>query len=609
MAKRRLYGLDWPELMHPVAIEMTMCKSGGNITRKDGSVVGNGLFWHWKRAQELLWPEKKWHRWNELQAESYLNYRVVVVLGPASSGKTNSAATDALFDYYLYPSCTSVIICSTTKERLQDRIFGEIKKFHRMALDRCEWLPGHLIEGRLRIVTDDKDEITEGRDFRNGIIGVAAKVGNAFIGISEFAGIKNKRVRLVGDELSMLPRSFVDAISNLDKNTDFKCIGLGNPKETTDALGILAEPAPEIGGWDGGIDQTPKTKTWKIRRPEGICVQLVGSDSPNLDGRLGIPLITQEQIDRDVAFYGKDSLWFTMMNQGMMPRGQGSHRILTRQMCLKFHAMEPPVWRDSNVKRIAFMDAGYGGDRCVFGELNWGRPSESDVGEVASLGALATNEPPQPMNKQIIAIVDTQVVPVVNAKDADLPEDQIVHWVMDALAKRGIPLNDFFYEPGQRTKLTTAFNRIAGGIGNPLDCSGKAMDRPIALGQEVLCVNYYFNLISQFWYQVRMCVESSQLRGLGESAMSEFCQREWGYTGANKIQVEPKPKMREKTGRSPDESDAIAIGIEGAIERGFSIVRTVAPSAVHKQGSEAWKKSIERTAKRQWHSRDLNYAA
>lgn len=255
------------------------------------------------------------------------------------------------------------------------------------------------------------------------------------------------------------------------------------------------------------------------------------------------------------------------------------------------------------------MDAGYGGDRCVFGEINWGRPSESDVGEVASLGALASNEAPQLSNKQIIAIVDTIVVPVKNEKDADLPEDQIVGWVMEALAKRGIPLNDFFYEPGQRTKLTTAFNRIAGGIGNPIDCLGKAMDRPIALGQEVLCVNYYKSLIAQLWYQVRMCIESGQLRGLSESAMWEFCMREWGYVDGQKINVEVKAKMREKVGRSPDESDAISIGIEGAIERGFSIVKTLHPVNRQRQESQAWKRHLEQKAHKQWTYRDLNYKA
>lgn len=616
MAKKLLYGLGWHEHMEPLAIEMEMCRHNGQVKRKDGQVVGNGMVWHWKRAQSLIWPDhpdsparKKWHRWNELQAECYVKYRTIVVLGPASSGKTNSAATDALFDYYLYPSCTSVIICSTTRERLEDRVWGEIKKYHKAAKELYPWLPGNLIEGRLRLVTDARSQSEEGRDFRNGVIGVACKRGENFVGIGDFAGIKNKRVRLIGDELSLLPRAFVDAISNLDKNEDFKCEGLGNPKEPTDALGILGEPAAEIGGWDSGIDQTPGTKTWPIRRPEGICIQLVGSDSPNLDGKLGIPIITQEQIDRDVAFYGKDSVWFTMMNEGRMPRGTGSHRVLTRQMCLKFHALEQPVWRDTNIKKIAFMDAGYGGDRCIFGELNFGRPSEAEFTETAQVGALASHDAPLVYGRQIAAIVDTMVVPIANEKGSDLPEDQIVHWVVAQLEKRGIPLSDFFYEPGQRTKLTVAFSRITGGIGNPIDFGGKATDRPVAHGMDVLCVDYYSKFVTEAWYSFRLAVEAGQIRGLTEGAMWEFCAREWGYVGGNRIEVEPKPKMKEKTGRSPDEADAIVTGLEGARQRGFQIVKVGSAAVPKQRTSEAWKRRIADSSRKAWHSGDLDYAA
>jgi hypothetical protein len=617
MAKKLLYDLEWPPHMDALAIEMELCRHGGSVKRKDGKIAGNGMLWHWKRAQSLLWPDdpemsarKKWHRWNELQADAYLKHRTIVVLGPASSGKTNSAATDALFDYYLFPSCTSVIICSTTRERLEDRIWGEIKKYHRAAKDRYPWLPGNLIEGRLRLVTDPRTMAAEGRDFRSGVIGVPCKRGESFVGIGDFAGIKNKRVRLVGDELSLLPRAFVDAISNLDKNDDFKCYGLGNPKEPTDALGILGEPAAELGGWDGGIDQSPKTKTWPIRRPEGICVQLVGSDSPNLDGTLGIPIITQAQIDRDVAFYGKDSVWFTMMNEGRMPRGAGSKRILTRQMCQKFGANEQPVWRDSNIRKIAFMDAGYGGDRCIFGELNFGRPAEQDFGGVATLGAIASQQGPVSPNRQIIAIVDTMVVPIINEKGADLPEDQIVAFVMKQLEARGIPLSDFFYEPGQRTKLTVSFSRITGGIGNPIDCGARPTERPVAKGIDVKACDYYSKFISELWYSVRHVVESAQMRGLTEGAMWEFCSREWGYTLGNKIEVEPKEKMKEKTGRSPDEADAVAIGLEGARQRGFeiaSIKPVVSPSRIVQ--SEEWKRRLVQASAKHWRSGDLDYAA
>jgi hypothetical protein len=144
--------------------------------------------------------------------------------------------------------------------------------------------------------TDSRDDFNEGdgRDFINGVLGVPVKKGNDYVGLGDFAGMKNKRITLIGDELSLLPPAFIHAISNLDKNVSLKVIGLGNPKDTMDALGMLAEHAAHLGGWDGGIDQTPGTKQWETKRHGGICIQLPGDDSPNLDGKLGCPLITQE---------------------------------------------------------------------------------------------------------------------------------------------------------------------------------------------------------------------------------------------------------------------------------------------------------------------------
>lgn len=603
-----VYGLNWPTHMEDLSIEMSMIKAGGTVALKDGkSVAGNGLAWHWRRALSLLDPALVWHKWNTLQSECYNKYRTIAVLGPASSGKTRTAAGDVLLDYYLYPTHTSIIICSTTRERLEDRIWGELKKLHRVAKELYPWLPGHLIEGRMRLVTDARSEAEEGRDFRNGIIGVPCKRGDSYIGVADFAGIKNKRVRLLGDEISFLPRAFVDAISNLDKNEDFKAIGLGNPKDTTDALGILAEPSTELGGWDSGIDQSPKTKTWPIRRKDGICVQLVGSDSPNLDGRLGIPLITQEQIDRDVAFYGRDSMQFTMMNEGRMPRGQGAHRVLTRQMCEKFGAMTEPLWRDTRIKKIAWMDAGYGGDRCTFGEIQFGLRAEHSIVSVATT-PLFSQEPVISDRKQLLHLVDHQVVPVSADKGAPLPEDQIVTFVVAELARRGIPLEDFFYDPGMRTKLTVAFARITGQTGSPIDCGGKATERPVAEGIDVKCVDYYSKFVTELWYSVRLAVEAGQVRGMTEDLVSEFAMREWKKVAGNRIEVEPKEDMKKKMGHSPDLADGFAIGMEGARQRGFIIVKIGSEVKRKNPQNDSWKRKAEEKANKIWHDGDLEYA-
>lgn len=604
---RILYNLQWRVGITPVEMEIQMIRHGGQWMDENGT-YGNGLFFHYKHLQELLWPKKVWHKWNDMMLEQFLQHRTIGIMGPASSGKTRESADFLLSDYYCFSECTTVIVCSTTKERLVDRIFGEITRAHREAKSEHPWLPGNLIEGRLRIVSDAHEMFKEGRDFKNGVIGVPCKRGGDYVGLGDFIGIKNRRVRMAADELQLLPSAFIMAISNLDKNDDLKVIGMGNPKDTTDALGVFCEPAYNIGGWDGGIDQTPETKTWATRRPDGVCIQLVGTDSPNLDGKLGAPLITQAAIDRDIAQYGKDSLQFTMMNMGMMPRGQGSRRVITRQLCLKNHAMDDPMWLDSSRTKIGFLDAAYrgvGGDRCIFGELQFGFESETlDAGDL--LLNIGAGRNVTAKHRQILALIDLMLVPI-NVKIDVEPEDQIVNFVHEQCSTRGIPPQNFFYDSGMRTSLVSAFARMWSPQTNPIDCGGPASERPVSNQIKKLCKDYYSKFITEQWFSVRYTIEAGQFRGMREGVMAEGCQREWTMVGNNKIEVEPKAKMKEKTGRSPDQFDALAIGVEGARRLGFQI--SISEAKAHREQDDQWKSKAREVAKQIQNHGSLNYNA
>ena len=573
--KLERYGLWWDPLQDPVAIEMYMIHRGGQWTNKRGELVGRGLFYHFVQFESLLWPHKKWHRWSELVLENYLTHRSIGCMGPASSGKSFCFATDVLADYYCFSDCTTVMCCSTTREMLEQRIWGEVKKHHILAKKMRSWIPGFIKESRQRIVTATKDADVEGIDVRNGLLGVPCKRGNDYVGLGDFAGVKNKRVRLIADELHLLPRVFVDAISNLDKNPDFKAAGLGNPKDTTDALGIMCEPSMDLGGWDGGIDQAPGTKTWKTRRPNGVCIQLPGSDSPNLKGDMGIPLITQADIDRDVAFYGTDSIWVTMMDEGKMPRGQGSRRVLTRNMAIKNKAMEQPVWRNSSRTRIACLDAAYkgvGGDRCVYSEMEFGDELDSyDPEEDKNIVEVLINQDVvKPSIRPIIALLKTEIIPIQgNGKEE--AEEQIAAYVREHCEASGIPPDKFFFDSGMRTGLVSCLGRMWSPYVVSIDCGGPASEKSVSEQIAMPCKDYYFNYVTEMWYSVRHIVESGQFRGMTDDVLMEFSQREWGMAGKNKIQVEPKADMKLKTGRSPDLADCVSIGIEGARRLGFII--------------------------------------
>jgi len=588
---KRVYKLDWPKYLDPLELEMAMVRKGGQWKGKNGVTYGEGLFFHFKKVLQYISPDTKWHPWIDLVVEKYLLHRTICILGPSSSGKSYSVGLCLYADYSIFPDCTTVQVCSSTREVLENKIWGEIKSIHRKAKSLYPWLPGHLIEGRLRIVTDSKDEVTEGRDFKNGMMGVPCKLGSDTKISSDFIGVHNKRVRVAADDLHTLPASFIHIISNVDKAPDAKVIGSGNPCDTMDALGQLGEPAAHLGGWDGGIDQTPGTKSWETRRKGGVCIQLYGEDSPNLDGKLGCGLISQEAIDRDISFYGTDSMNYTQMNLGMMPRGLGSKRVLTRQVCQKFRALDEPNWLDSNRTRIGFLDAAYGGvggDRCIFGELQFGREVEPvTVADVA--GSVINQTPLNAKRRQILCLIDTELVPV-SVKLTDLPCDQIVNFVREECEARHIPPENFYYDAGMRSALVNAFGRLWSNSCNAVDCGGTASERKVSADIDVTAKDYYENKITEMWYSVRLIVEAGQFRGMSQEVLQEFCQREWGQVGKNKIQVEPKAQMKKKTGRSPDLADAVAVGVAGAIERGFLIERL---KSVHQAvRDDRWKREL-----------------
>ena len=604
------YGLWWPAAVHPLKIEMRMVEWGGKVKTSAGFVRGNGLAFHIKTGMQIVWPEIVWHKWLDLFLEAYVSHRTIAVIGPASSGKSFSAGATVLFEWMVFPSSTTVVVSSTEIERLQDRIWGEIKMLHAKAIKRFPWLPGHLIDSKLRIIANASYDPDEARDFRNGIVGVPCKKGGSYVGLGAFAGIKNKRVRHIGDELSLLPRVFVDAISNLDKNTDFKGVGLGNPKETTDAMGVLAEPAADIGGWDGGIDQVAESKVWKTRRPDGCCVQLVGSDSPNLDGKLGIPLLTQEQIDRDIAFYGRDSLQYTMMNQGMMPRGQGSRRVLTRQECEKCGARNEPRWLNSNRTKGWSLDAAYqatGGDRCVlmFWEFGEEMPDENDL--PTRLTSAFVNQPvPEHLKRMIFALTEILIVPISALVDSSAP-DQIADYVREQCRQRGVLPENGFYDAGMRTALVQSFARLWSNKVNSIDCGGKPTERMVSYDEQVKCGDRYSKFVTELWYSVRQVVIARQMRGMTEDVIMEFAQREWTIVGANKIEVEPKAKMKEKSGRSPDLADCLSIAIEGARQKGF-VIKRLKSLKQEEERDVNWKRELRERAASFWGSGQLSEA-
>lgn len=615
----KAFGVWWDPYVNEGSMHLEMIRHGGQWTKQDGEVAGNGNYFHYRRFQEIMWPEKIWEKgpfknyWAEKILECWLEAQYFGIMGCAASGKSDGMASIILTDWYPFPDCTTTLVTSTDLKSLERRIWGYVKSYHRAAKKNNDWLPGHLIEGKQMIIQDARTDAELGRSFKNGICGVPCLRGSQFVGLAPLIGLHNKRVRLIADEANLTPRSYLDATSNLSKCPDFKMAALGNPNETTNAHGAICEPAIELGGWEGGVDQTPGTKTWKTRFPGGITLQLPGGDSPNLKAteneEVPFPfLITRKQMEDEAAIWGKDDWHYAMFTDAKMPRGQGSHRIITRQECEKNGATLEPFWRDTNQTKIASLDAAYkgsGGDRCVFTEINFGMESESDV-KLTGDGALAQKSN-APKGRQILAMVDQVIIPIDAGLNADTPEAQIVRAVKAQCENRGIPPSNFWFDAGFRTSLVQEFSRSWSLEVNSLDCGAMPTEQRVSMEIDMPCRDYYKKLVTELYFSVRLVIISKQFRNLNRDCMWELCTREWKSSPGNKIEIESKIEMKEKCSRSPDLSDSLCISVFGARQRGFQIARLMPPEKQHPR--DDWKSKLRARARALCTSGQLEFAS
>lgn len=581
------YGLscnekDFSQTERDLVIEMEAIRRGGSWLDK-GKKHGDGLPAHYQRACAIIWPEMDWHRWVDLANQEIRrpNAKVTVLLGCGSSGKTATAAWQYMVDYYCSPNDTLVLVSSTDMRGLDLRVFGEIKMRHESAIARFPWLPGHLIDSKHCIATDnlsDSDlDDRKVRDIRRGIIGIPCIQNGKFIGLKNYVGIKQKHVRLVGDELQFMGASFLSAFTNLNNNVDFQAILLGNPADQMDSLGTAAEP---VDGWSAHLEPE-KTATWDTKFYNGRCINYVGTDSPNFDypsnEQARYPyLISNQKIKETLSFYAKDSVEYYSQCKGVMKVGLMAKRVLGRELCIQFHASDDCMW-DGPTKKIGALDAAYNGDRCV---AQYGEFGKCVDGKIR------------------IRLYPQEIVPIRIRSDKPMDaEEQIAVWVKEYFESKGVLPEDFFHDSTGRGSLGTALARIWSANCNPVEFGGQPTKRPVSAELMTIdlvtksrrlkrCDEHYSKFVTELWFAVRYTVEADQMRGLSPDIIDEFCMREWVRVQNDKLEVESKADMKKRTRRSPDLADCSSILIEGARRKGFMISKMGESNAFKKTGPD-----------------------
>jgi len=519
-----------------------------------------------------------------------------------NSGKTHVMARYALCDYFCFPRDTLILMSSTDLRGLELRVWGEVKDLYNLAKETWPEAPGIALDSMHGIFTDELVEGGDARDIRRGLICIPVlDSDNQWKGIQKWVGVKQKRRRMLADETQFYAMPFLDTLANINKQkSDFKGVFGGNPIGENDPLDKLGEP---VDGWDN-LPEITKTTTWRNKHG-GVTIQLLGSDSPAIrfPGKYSY-LIDQSDLDYIEGYWGRESSkWF---NQGLGVRRPGidARRVVTQDMVRKFKAQEDVVWGpNATLTKVYAVDAGYGGDRCIGGEAEFGM----DIN-----------------GKQVLNFHSPRLIPVrLFPKDTPpdkriLPEDQIAEYVKADCERLGIPCANVFHDSTGRGSLGTAFARIWRSDTNPVEFGSSPTARPVMsdlfiydekLKQRRLerCDEHYSKRVSELHYSVRYTIESRQMRGLTNSVRDELCVRMWDRVRGNKVEVESKEDTKERLGRSPDEGDWAAIIVEGARQRGFFIARMEGPSA-KVSTDERWKDKLRARERQLRSSYTLTYS-
>jgi hypothetical protein len=123
---KMVYGLLWPKYLDELEIEFDMCRRGGSFSGRNGKKYGNGLFFHYRRAMQLMWPrhlaQVEQPHCRKLLQRNCAPWPFSGLLLPENA----CLRAVRYYDYFIWSDSTTVIVCSTTKELLEQRVFGEI---------------------------------------------------------------------------------------------------------------------------------------------------------------------------------------------------------------------------------------------------------------------------------------------------------------------------------------------------------------------------------------------------------------------------------------------------------------------------------------------------
>ena len=509
-------------------------------------------YYFWRLCDEL-WnhdelpePMMVRHPWAVEMIRAVIRNKYVSIGGAANSGKSHTMAAWGILNWLAQPRDTLVLLTSTTLREARKRIWGSVISLLM------------VVEGapiRIRDSIGNAAYITEGGNLLEwaGLSLIASENSKTREAVGKFIGIKQKKVILIGDELSELSEAILQAgLSNLSKNPTFQMIGMSNPSSRFDAFGVWSEPKD---GWDS-VD-THLDDKWRTKWG-GAYIRFDGERSPNvLAGESIYPwLPTTEKIDEDKALLGPESRGYMRMVKAVFFDTDETEGIYSEAELTRSGAMKQVDWSGTPVP-IAGLDPAFtnGGDRCI---LYTGLVGYDTTGQyVCEL-------------KEAIHLND-------DATNKAVPRTyQIVRQVKEECVKRNILAENLALDStGAGSPFADVLSAEFGEQILRVSFGGKASDKRVSVNSKLIGQELYVNRVSELWFVGKEFIRTKQLFGISNDLAQEITGRNYDMIkGATlRMKIESKPEFKSRFGKSPDLADAAFLCLDMARQRhGFVAV-------------------------------------
>tara|TARA_Y100000994_G_scaffold190124_1_gene159109 strand:- start:2976 stop:4763 length:1788 start_codon:yes stop_codon:yes gene_type:complete len=507
-------------------------------------VVREYYFW---RLCDELWnredlPEKLMvkHPWAELMIRNALENKYLAVGGSASSGKSHTMAAWGIINWLSQPQDTLVLMTSTTLREARKRIWGSVMSLLSVVDDAPIKIRDSI--GNAAYI-NEKGVLIE----RAGLSLISAEKSKTKEAVGKFIGIKQKRVILIGDELSELSEAILNAgLTNLSKNPSFQMIGMSNPNSRFDAFGVWATPKD---GWDS-VD-TNTADEWETKW-NGKYLRLDGERSPNIvAGETIYPwLPTEEKLNEDKDLLGVESRGYMRMVRAVFFDSDETTGIYTENELTTSGALNSVQWQSTPVN-LCGVDPAFtnGGDRTIMYTAKCGYDQSGqyviEFGQAIHLNDDATNKA-VPRTYQIVRQIKEKCQSLKIA-----PENVSV----DATGA-GAPFCDVL-----AGEWSNKFMRISFG--------GKASDKRVSANSKLIGNELYVNRVSELWFVGKELMRTRQVFGVKSDLAQEITARNYDMVKGStlRMKIESKPEFKSRFGRSPDLADAAFLALDCARQR------------------------------------------